>query len=167
MAPVAAAVRGATDRSVTVVPVGAFAVLPLHAAPVTAEGHCLLDYLAVGYAPSAAVLAEARRSARRRAGGPGGRGSVAIVDPGAGLPFADCEADAMLRLIGGRRVDASSGAVMEALADPASRYLHFACHGQSVPDAPLESSLALGRGRRLTLMDLLAAIIKASCAAHG
>jgi CHAT domain-containing protein/tetratricopeptide (TPR) repeat protein len=156
MTPVMDAMRGATERSVIVVPVGEFAALPLHAAPVTAEGHCLLDYFAVSYAPSAAVLAAARRSARHRVGEPGGRGGIAIIDPGAGLPFADCEADTMLRLTGGHRVNAASGTILEELADPAARYVHFACHGQSVPEQPLDSHLAFGRGRRLTLMDLLA-----------
>ena len=156
LAPVAAALRAGRADSVTLVPVGLFGAFPLHAASVDAAGRCLLDDVAVSYAPSAAVLAEARRTAQHRAADGRQPAGIAVVDPGAGLTFAGPEADAMLRWTGGRRIDAAAGHVLDELADPAVTHVHFACHGQSLADRPLESYLALGRGRRLTVLDLLA-----------
>lgn len=155
-APLAAALRAGQADSVTLVPVGLFGAFPLHAAPIDDTGRCLLDDVAVSYAPSAAVLAEAHRTGRQR--GADGRppAGVAVVDPDAGLAFAGPEADAMLRWTGGRRVDAAAGPVLDELADPAVTHVHFATHGQSLADRPLDSFLALGRGRRLTVLDLLA-----------
>ncbi len=151
MRPVADAVRAGGARSVTLVPVGLFSAIPLHAAPVDSDGRCLLDDVPVSYAPSGAVLAKARHSARHRSGKK--RSGLAIVDPTAGLAFTAYEADAMIRWTGGRRVDSTTSDVADELAD--STHIHFACHGRSLVDQPLESHLALGRGRRLTLLDLL------------
>jgi CHAT domain-containing protein len=153
---VAAALRAGRAAGVTLVPVGLFGAFPLHAAPVDAAGRCLLDDLAVSYTPSAAVLAEARRAARHRAADGRQQAGVAVVDPDVGLAFAGPEAEAMLRWTGGHRVDAAAGNVLDELADPAVTHVHFACHGQSLADRPLESHLALGHGRRLTVLDLLA-----------
>jgi CHAT domain-containing protein len=151
MRPVADTVRASGARSVTLVPVGLFSAIPLHAAPVDADGRCLLDDVPVTYAPSGAVLAEARRSARHRGGKK--RSGLAIVDPTAGLAFTAYEVDAMVRWTGGRRVDSTTLDVVDELAG--ATHIHFACHGRSLVDKPLESHLALGRGHRLTLLDLL------------
>jgi CHAT domain-containing protein len=152
---VAAALRAGQAAGVTLVPIGLFGAFPLHAAPVDSAGRCLLDELAVSYAPSAMVLAQARQSARHRADGRQ-RAGLAIVDPDAGLAFAGPEADAMARWTGGHRVEAAAGDVLDQLANPAVTHVHFACHGQSLADRPLQSYLALGHGRRLTVLDLLA-----------
>ena len=151
MRPVADAVRAGGARSVTLVPVGLFSAIPLHAAPIDAGGRCLLDDVPVAYAPSGAVLAEALRSARHRSGEK--RSGLAIVDPTAGLAFTAYEVDAMVRWTGGRRVDSTTSDVVEELAGVT--HIHFACHGRSLVDQPLESHLALGHGRRLTLLDLM------------
>ena len=156
LAPVTAALRAGRADRITLVPVGLFGAFPLHAAPVDAAGRCLLDDIAVSYAPSAAVLAEARRTARHRAADGRPPVGIAVVDSSSGLAFADPEADAMLCWTGGRRVDAAAGHVLDELTDPAVTHVHFACHGQSQADRPLESYLALGHGRRLTVLDLLA-----------
>jgi CHAT domain-containing protein len=155
LAPMATALRAGRAAGVTLVPIGLFGAFPLHAAPVDSTGRCLLDDLAVSYAPSAMVLAEARQSARHRADGRQ-RAGLAIVDPDAGLAFAGPEADAMARWTGGHRVEAAAGNVLDQLANPAVTHVHFACHGQSLADRPLQSYLALGHGRRLTVLDLLA-----------
>jgi len=156
LAPVAAALRAGQAAHVTLVPVGLLGAFPLHAAPVGPAGRCLLDDLAVSYAPSAAALAAAHQSARHRAADGRPQAGLAVVDPGAGLAFAGPEADAMVRWTGGHRVDATAGNVLDQLADPAVTHVHFACHGQSLADRPLESYLALGHGRQLTVLDLLA-----------
>jgi CHAT domain-containing protein len=153
MRPVADAVRAAGDRSVTLVPVGLFSAIPLHAAPVDDGGRCLLDDVAVSYSPSAAVLHEARRSARDRRGE--SQSAVAVVDPMAKLAFTDYEVAAVLHWIGGRRIEGTVLDVTNQLVGVT--HIHFACHGQSLADQPLESHLTLGAGRRLSLLDLLTA----------
>jgi CHAT domain-containing protein/tetratricopeptide (TPR) repeat protein len=153
MRPVADAVRAAGDRSVTLVPVGLYAAIPLHAAPIDEDGRCLLDRVPVGYAPSATVLHAAQRSARERSGGP--RSGIAVVDPGSDLAYTDYEASTMLRWVGGRRVDGGDVEVQDAMVD--ATHVHFACHGRSFADRPLESHLLLRGGRTLSLLDLLTA----------
>lgn len=154
--PVAAALQGGHADSITLVPVGLFGAFPLHAAAVNSEGRCLLDDIAVSYAPSAAVLAEAQRAAQHRTAEGRQPIGLAVIDSTSGLGFVRPEADAMLHWMGGHRVDAAAGHVLDELVDRTVTHVHFACHGQSLVDRPLESYLNLGHGRRLTVLDLLA-----------
>lgn len=153
MRPIADAVRAAGDRSVTLVPVGLFSAIPLHAAPIDGDGRCLLDDVAVSYAPSAAILREAQWSLRDRRGS--GQSGVAVVDATSNLTYIEYEATEMLRWIGGRRIEGGEGEVIDQLVG--ATHIHFACHGRSIADQPLESHVVLGGGRRLSLLELLTA----------
>ncbi|MEU4164191.1 CHAT domain-containing protein, partial [Actinoplanes sp. NPDC026670] len=151
--PLAGLLHTAGATRVTLIPVGLFCALPLHAAPYR-DGRCLIDDFAVGYAPSRTVRDAVQRIADQRTGR--ARHGVAVVDPGSGLPAAGYEARMMLEHTGvGPPVTGSTAEVLDALTD--ATHIHFACHGVSLVDRPLQSHLVLGGGARLALVDLLAA----------
>ncbi|MFN8498998.1 MAG: CHAT domain-containing tetratricopeptide repeat protein [Anaerolineae bacterium] len=74
------------------------------------------------------------------------------------LRHTEAEAAFVAHLTGGvAHVGASAKAPLLAEAAPGARWLHFACHGQFRPDAPLESFLETGDGERLTALQVLQA----------
>jgi CHAT domain-containing protein len=157
-APLAAALRKMRASAVALVPCGRLGLLPLHAAPydVKGESHCLLDEFVVSYAPSLAALRFATAVARRRADAP--VRLAAVIDPRGDLAGAEAElADALRRL--GKDSTALPGAqarhsdVLSAMRE--ATHVHFASHGQTLADRPLESHIALAGDERLAVLDLL------------
>jgi CHAT domain-containing protein len=147
-----------------------FEALPL---PGAAEGEprFLVDRLAVGYAPSASLLAWLEDRERER---PPGEGALVISAPRVAdldfLPHAEREADAVASLFEKPSVRRLSGKgatepVLKAAVHKGNaarwRAVHFACHGLFDPDQPLLSSLVLegggpdsGEDGRLTAIEI-------------
>ena len=72
------------------------------------------------------------------------------------LRHTEAEAQFVAHLTGGvAHVGAAGKVPLLAEAAPNARWLHFACHGQFRPNAPLESFLETGAGERLTALDVL------------
>jgi CHAT domain-containing protein/tetratricopeptide (TPR) repeat protein len=130
---------------VTLIPIGALADLPLHAATAApgADGQWRdrVDGFALRYAPNARVLLQAQAAA---ASGKPERFRLLSVD-GPGLSNAVAERESVLRLVPEQRrvqpTPATVENVMAALGD--ADVWHFSCHGHHDPSAPLESTLTL------------------------
>lgn len=161
LAPVAARLAELGARTVVLLPGGHLSGLPLHAVPagVGPDALALGDRFAVSYAPSARVLAAARRNAAR----PAAASIFAVADPAGDWRPLECAADeveavrrhfpaAAVRVASGRK--ATRAAVRRGVGG--ASYLHFACHAVFDDDDPLASYLLLAGGERLTLEEVLA-----------
>lgn len=165
IAPAARLLAG--KRRVIIVPHG-----PLHYVPFQAliapDGETLLrpggpELL---YGPSASVLFRDRAAAKplgfRQTPRIWETPCLALGYDGEGdqrLRFAEEEASRIAALLGGEALVGPAGK-REALLQrgPVARYLHISCHGQFDPAAPLESSLHLGAGEKLTAREALASL---------
>ncbi|MFD7733175.1 CHAT domain-containing protein [Kitasatospora phosalacinea] len=147
---------------IVLVPSGALAMLPLHAAwrpePGAPGGrHYLLDERTVRYVPNARALGVTREVAERttviRA--------AVVADPvPTSLPrigYAAAEAAWAARWFPERDVllgeAAGIGTVTAALAR--AQVHHFVCHGLARPDSPLDSALVMAGDQELTLRRIL------------
>ncbi len=148
VAPALATLRA---ERITLVPTGALAFLPVHAAR-AGEAWVLADRVVVELAPAVTALLAARHRPQGAAAGP----VLAVVDPAPtslpGLRFARHEAAAAAAL--GPVTDlvgeaASVEAVVDAL--PSAAVLHLACHGRADVLRPRESGLVLRDDLRLTV----------------
>jgi CHAT domain-containing protein/tetratricopeptide (TPR) repeat protein len=156
VAPLADELARLGTRSLVLVPTGLLSLLPLHAAPLDADGSCLLDRMPVRYSPSARALAPAGQDAPPAAA----RRLVAVADPTGTLTWAgpECAAVAAAAAAAGiaasvlSDADATAASVLQALAG--ATHVHVASHGRFDSDDPLRSELLLA-GRPLTLGDLL------------
>ena len=173
MGPLAAALHqleskdSSVTQSVTLIPAGLIALLPLHAAW-TKDGSTptgrryFLDEFTVSYAPSALALGHARALA---ANAPADH-LLAIEEPLAAgasrLPNIHAEVAAIAGLFAGvvilDRERATRQAVLAAL--PKADVVHFSCHGSNDWQSPLDSSLLMaddanGKNVMLTVRDLL------------
>jgi tetratricopeptide (TPR) repeat protein len=157
----------------TLVPLGALGLLPLHAAwtpdPTTPTGRrYALDELLITFAPNARALL----AADEIAGAVSADGLLAVQDPqpvsAPALEHAASEIAAAANLFPTEQTLELSGrfatrdAVLTAL--PEYRVLHFACHGRIQPSAPLGSALLLADDEKLTLRDILEARLRARLA---
>jgi CHAT domain-containing protein/tetratricopeptide (TPR) repeat protein len=131
---------------VLIVPHGALALMPLHAASV-GRGHSVLQRFDVKYSPSLAVQAQTQA----RVAAPREKAQLlAIADPRGDLEFADVECGELARLVGADRATVLGGAsathdaVVAAVSSPT--YLHFSCHGFYDWRDPLRSGLVLADG---------------------
>ncbi len=111
------------------------------------------------YAPSAQVLAAARREVRRREG-PLSLLGVGNPMPGARpLSAAEGELAAVAEHFpeGARHAFTGAEATLENVLEwiGTASHLHFACHGSFRPSSPLDSALALGDPDRIRLRDLI------------
>jgi len=134
---------------------------PLHYLPfqalVAGNGQPLLhaDGPTIAYCPSASVLLH-QRSQRRQ---PGVETCLAVgYDFGGALQlqFAEQEASHVVELTGGTALiggERKKSVLFSQAAD--YEMLHFSCHGEFQPDAPLESYLQIGADERLTTHDVL------------
>jgi CHAT domain-containing protein/tetratricopeptide (TPR) repeat protein len=150
------------EQDVVLLPSGLLTLLPLHAAWTPSEGEVTgrryaLDQLQLTYAPNARALRAAGRTA---AEAPAQR-MVVIADPRpTALPpvgYASAEAAWATGWFPGSTVIAGERATRAEVvaALPGANVYHFICHGAAQPDAPLDSSLRLAGGDRLTLRDIL------------
>ena len=140
---------------VTLIPVGALSLLPLHVAHLLPDDdgvwHDQTDGLVFRYAPNARVLGLAQSQARSLAGRPLRVLTVDVPDaPGESpLPCAEQESAGVVARFGTSRTErptpASRAAVLSAM-DTCGIW-HFACHGVHRQTDPLESSLILIDGR--------------------
>ena len=148
---------------VTLVPLGALSLLPLHAAGAIRGTDGVwrdrFEGVAFRYAPNARALDRARATASSLART---EVSVLTVDvseaPDASrLPYAAIESRAVEAQFENRLVrhlpNARRGEVLASLEQ--STVWHFACHGRAVPDEPLQSALLLA-DHPITLRQLLA-----------
>lgn len=163
VAPLAAQLRQIPAQGLVLIPGGLLGLLPLHAARYDLNGDhgCLLDEFDVSYAPSARVLASARRVLPDREG-------AAPVLAGVGNPLEnprplryarpELEEVATLFAPGQQRTlyerDATKDALLSAL--PGANYVHLSCHGLFNPDEPLDSHLLLADQVPFTVRELLA-----------
>jgi CHAT domain-containing protein len=137
-------------EGVTLVPCGPIATTPLHAAPwYDADGQqrCLLDSMAVRYAPSAATIVGARVQAETSDAMP--HCLVAVADPKSNLPAARGEVMEISRLFPDAAIvaygaDATRRFVAEHAA--AATHLHLACHGAGGLIENSDASLELADG---------------------
>lgn len=140
---------------VLMIPHGALALLPLHAAS-PGPRQCLLQRFDVQYSPSLAIrtqtLARVDSSARPLK-------LLAIADPGGDLEFADIECVELARSFGTDGAVVLRGAVATrdavVAAAGASTHLHFACHGFYDWHDPLRSGLVLAGSRVLDVAEIM------------
>jgi CHAT domain-containing protein len=161
MEPVAAHL--APGSLVTLIPLGALSLLPLHVAGLEPDDsdvwHDRSDGLVFRYAPNARVLGRAQAQARSLAGRPLRVLTVDVPDAygQAPLPCAPRESAGVVARFGTLRTErpspASRGTVLRAM-DTCGIW-HFACHGLHDRVEPLASSLVLTDGR-LTLREIFA-----------
>lgn len=161
MEPVAACLPAGS--LVTLIPLGALSLLPLHVAGAAPDDdgvwHDRGSQLVFRYAPNARVLGRAQVRARRLAGRPLRVLTVGVPNaPGeAPLPCADDESAGVFerfREHGAERPAPASRARVLPAMDRCGIW-HFACHGVHRPTNPLDSALVLGDGR-LTLRSIFA-----------
>ncbi|MDY7075797.1 MAG: CHAT domain-containing tetratricopeptide repeat protein [Chloroflexota bacterium] len=143
-------------RRLYLVPHGPLHYIPFQAL-VAADGDPLLreEGPQLVYAPSATILF--RHGRKKPARAPLPCLALGYNDPGAArLRFAEEEAHSVARLIGGRVMSGPSPK-KAALYSQATNHqvLHFSCHGEFDPDAPLASGLHLAPGETLTALDVL------------
>jgi CHAT domain-containing protein len=148
--------------SVSLVPTGLLAALPLHAAWTEDERRptgrrYAADDLVISYVPSAGTLLHARDLAAEHPVDD----LFGVVDPrpvdAAPLPLAEAEVAAGAAALGISVSDVRGGAASRrrVLAElPGHAVVHFACHGLAKPDIPLHSALLMADDERLTLADL-------------
>jgi CHAT domain-containing protein len=161
MQPVAAHL--APGALVTLIPLGALSLLPLHVAGLMCDDdgnwHDHSGGLVYRYAPNARVLSRAQAHASALAGRQLPVLTVDVPDaPGESrLPCASAESAGVVARLGASRaqrpVPPTRGAVLRAM-DTCGIW-HFACHGIHQSTDPLESSLVLADGR-LTLRAIFA-----------
>lgn len=159
----------AGGRVVTLVPVGALSLLPLHAAgepPYPGEWydwHHFGNFSAIRYAPNARSLTRCQATARQLAASPQSLLAVAVPDgfglgPGQHLRYVTQEAVE----VGRRWPEATPprhGCTWEEFRNTAGDYAvwHLACHGAAEPHAILDSRLYFA-DRVVTLRELRSAL---------
>ena len=161
MRPVAACLPA---RSlVTLIPLGALSLLPLHVASTVPDDdgiwHDRSDGLVFRYAPNARVLRRAQSRAGRLAGKPLRVLTVGVATAPGELPLACADDESAgvferFREQGAERPTPASRDMVLAAMDRCGIW-HFACHGVHHPTNPLDSALVLG-DERLTLRSIFA-----------
>ncbi|MFN8484503.1 MAG: CHAT domain-containing tetratricopeptide repeat protein [Anaerolineae bacterium] len=156
LAPAQAALR---SRRLFIIPHGPLHTLPFAAIPLPdGEPLARAGGARLAVMPSATVLVHHCR-ARRALPAP----DLACLAVGyngpleaSALRHTEAEAEFIAQLTGGvAHVGADAKSPVLAEAAPGARWLHFACHGQFRPEAPLESFLETGAGERLTALQVL------------
>lgn len=152
--------RDATE--VVLIPGGALAALPWHAAklPGRSSGY-VLDELAISYMPNTRSLPVARAAWEGR---PRQLRALAIEapEPTSGAPLATANEIAAVQSCHGADFQVTrlpgTEATIGRLRDALTRYevLHFAGHALADPNDPLASALVLVNDTRLTIRELLA-----------
>ncbi len=143
------------EASITIIPDGGLAMLPLHAAwrmQGDLENYFLDDYT-ISYAPSLLAL---RNSMHHKAQVDlAGATCLAVIDPTEDLPLSHLEIESIESFFPPDKLEqlsrsaASTSAVLERL--PNHTCLHFSCHGVYSLDDPLKSALIMAGEERLAL----------------
>jgi CHAT domain-containing protein len=147
------AVEAMAPGRVTVVPTGALAFLPVHAARTSAGAWSFADTSIIEYAPAALPLVAARRRPTPR----GPNTLLAVVEPRPTieppLPFAAEEALVAAMTADSGRILAGEDATVEEVlrALPAHRTVHIACHGRADIANPRASGVILRDDARLSV----------------
>lgn len=162
MKPIHRRLRDIGVRKVVLVASGHLSILPLHAASWDEEGRTryVADEIEILYAPATSVL---KHAVERRYGEPERFLGVMTSGLGAPLKFAEWEISRLAGVVGDRL---GRSAVHTLCGESAIRsqvirlmstcqWLHFSCHGVTNPTDPRDSALALHRGERLGLSELL------------
>jgi CHAT domain-containing protein len=140
---------------VLIIPHGALALLPLHAAS-SGPRQYFLQRFDVQYSPSLAVKAQTLARVDPSSRPPR---LLAIADPGGDLAFADIECVELARLFGAANAVVLSGssathdAVVAAVRS--STHLHFSCHGFYDWRDPLRSGLFLANEQILDVAEIM------------
>jgi CHAT domain-containing protein/tetratricopeptide (TPR) repeat protein len=154
IAPAAGLIQG--KRRLYLVPHGPLHYIPFQAL-VAPDGDTLLreGAPALVYTPSATILFHYEREKSGQAPAP----CLALGyndQAAAQLRFAEEEARGVARLAGGMALVGSSPKRATLYSQAANyRLLHFSCHGEFDPQAPLSSALHLAPGEALTALDVL------------
>jgi CHAT domain len=138
----------ANDADLVVIPVGALTLFPVAAA----FPHNLHAERAVSVLPTGGLL-------RRKSRGDTPTDSLLVVRD-RGLPASGYEERIAKRFFPNAMSfppDSSKAALLEAL--PAGGVVHFACHAEAKPGAPLASGILLPNGETLTVHDLVGATL--------
>lgn len=137
---------------VTLVPCGPIALVPLHACSWPGEGsrQCLIDRLAVRYAPSAYLAGAAITRAAARAGRKPRLLAIANPDPPANLAAAESEVTEVSRHFDDARIHSAGGreatsAFLRRHADDAT-HIHLACHAKGSTFDLNETGVGLADG---------------------
>ena len=154
LTPAEAIMQG--KRRLYIIPHGPLHAIPFHAL-IASDGDTLLreDGPEIVYAPSATILFRERQRQ-----GPPAAGSCLAVgyngDEGLELHFAEEEAAYIARMAQGVALvgPTPKKAALYAQA-PNYRALHFSCHGEFDPDAPLQSLLHIGPDETLTGQEIM------------
>ncbi|HAW49743.1 TPA: hypothetical protein DCX16_02175, partial [bacterium] len=137
---------------IIIVPHRALHLLPLHASFIERDGkrEYLIDKYSISYAPSSYVLSLCQQRNKRD-----NNSFLGINNPDMSLKFSDYEIDQVKSHFKKQDVLRHSVATREAILKEAPKYgvIHFSCHGEFNPWAPLESSLILANGH-LILRDI-------------
>lgn len=159
MGPLAEDLREHGDSLVVLLPSGALAAAPLHAAPYAGTATCLIDEVDVAFSPSASAYSHAADAASRTTGLPPRLAAIGNPLPArTPLPFAEAEVESLRALFPGEpgvavRERATSGRLVELLND--ANYVHLACHGVYDGGDPFASHLSLAGGEQLNLADIV------------
>jgi CHAT domain-containing protein/tetratricopeptide (TPR) repeat protein len=144
---------------VILIPCGALGFIPFHAATCDdVAQHRLCDVVDVSYAPSARVLAAARRRLPSRQGSEIRLAGVGDPRPRSHpLPFASWELSSVASLFDQRIVLCGAEATKQALleASQGASHVHLACHGYYKFGWSYESYVELAGDEYLTLRDIL------------
>ncbi|KRQ16708.1 CHAT domain-containing protein [Bradyrhizobium manausense] len=140
-------------------------VLGLHTATVwTKRGRSeFLDQYSIRYAPGSELLHLCEERLIRR-GRP--RSSlVAIIDPSEDLPFAGLEVEMAKGTFDTSECLYGRAATSETMMDAVSKhsYLHFACHGFSSLEDPLDSALTLAQGNQFSAAQVIRDLDLSKC----
>ena len=143
------------QAQVLLIPHGALALLPLHAAS-AAPGQYLMQRFDVQYSPSLAVKNQALAPSNRF---DTAATLLAISDPGHDLEFSELECRELARVFGGDNTVVLSGdaATRDAVIGAASRatHLHFSCHGFYDWRDAIRSGLVLANQEVLSVADIM------------
>jgi CHAT domain-containing protein/ankyrin repeat protein len=163
--PIAAACRPSDKKpgTITLIPTGHLALLPLHAALYTVDDtqRAFLDDFTVCYTPSAQMLSHARSALKQLDNQPKnffGIGNPLPLPEGVKpLDFAEFEVKEIVPLFTAQNTLYRDEATLEAVEAhlPSCSHLHFSCHGLFDPEEPLKSGVVLANGEMLTLSDLM------------
>lgn len=135
---------------VYIIPHGSLHYLPLHA--LEYAGKSLIDYFAIAYAPSTAVLIRIHSSWTEPRSQ---RETMVVGNPTGDLPFAEVEAAEIARLLQVRPLLRQAATKARVLADITNQtHVHLATHAHFSPHDPFTSSIALADGE-LSARELL------------